>query len=196
MKSKKYERLMEVRALDYESFESDAMIIEGRAIVFNQETVLFRADGVEYKELIEPGALDFADLSKCFLKYNHSSHVMGMARVKNGTLKIEIRDDGAYISANLANTTAGRDLYELVKRGDIDRMSFAFTIKEETYDKEEHLWRVKMIDTVYDVAAVDQPAYENTALYARRREDMEVSAREVEALRLAKARLLVRTKNI
>ena len=102
--------------------------------------------------------------------------------MKNGTIKIEERDDGVYFYAELANTTAGRDLYELVRSGIIDRMSFAFTIKEEAYDETEHRWTVYKIDTVYDFAAVTVPAYEATELYARRYEDVEaLRIKEVEA---------------
>jgi HK97 family phage prohead protease len=179
---------MEVRASDVQEAD-DKRIVEGRAIVFNQPTTLFKLDDIEYKEMIEPDALNATDFTKCFFKYNHSSNVMAMARVKNGTLTIEVRNDGVYIKASLADTTAGRDLYTLIKRGDIDSMSFAFTSSNEVFDKDEHMWRIKKIDSLYDVAAVDHPAYDNTALYARRREDMEVLTRQVEALELAKKRI-------
>lgn len=133
------------------------------------------------------------DISRAYLKYNHSDNIMAMARVKNGTLTIEVRDDGVWIKAELANTTAGRDLYELVKRGDIDRMSFAFTIREESYDKETHTWTVRKVDTLFDVAAVEQPAYENTQLFARRYDEAEASRRqEVETLELQRKRARVR----
>ena len=90
-----------------------------------------------------------------------------------------------WIRAILANTTAGRDLYELVKSGVIDRMSFAFTIKDEHYDQSTHTWTVRKIDKLYDVAAVEIPAYENTLLFSRRLGDVEACLKsEVEALRL------------
>lgn len=183
-----YRHLMQVRVLG-ENTESDKMMIEGKAVSFDDPTVLFEYDGVEYKEIIAKGAMDEADMSHAYLKYNHSSSIMAMARYKNGTLKIDVRDDGVYIQAELANTTSGRDLYELVKRGDIDKMSFAFTIREESYDKQEHTWTVRKIDKLYDVAAVEVPAYENTELFARRYGEVEASRRkEVEALSQARAR--------
>lgn len=189
-----YRRIMQVRA-----FEEDAndgkMVIEGKAVTFDDPTVLFKMGENEYKEIIARGAFDEADTSKAFLKYNHSDNIMAMARTKNGTLQIEVRDDGVYIKAELANTTAGRDLYELVKRGDIDKMSFAFTIREESYDKNERTWTVRKIDTLYDVAAVTVPAYENTDLFARRYDDAEARRRqEVEALELERKRQIVRVR--
>lgn len=112
---------------------------------------------------------------------------MAMARVKNGTLKLEIRDEGLFIRAELADTTAGRDLYTLVKRGDIDKMSFAFNIAEEEYDQAEHMFRVKVISKLWDVAPVNVPAYDGTSIYARRLEDVEaLRAKQVEALEAKK----------
>lgn len=182
-----YRRLMQVRILEGLEEPNDQMIIEGKAITFDEETVLFEHDGIQYKEIIARGAMDAADLSYAYLKYNHSSNIMAMARTKNNTLQIEVRDDGVWIRALLANTTAGRDLYELVKSGIIDRMSFAFTIKDETYDKQAHTWTVRKIDKLYDVAAVEVPAYENTLLFARRFGDVETYRKnEVEASRLEK----------
>lgn len=193
-KHEDYRRLMQVRVFNQSADEPNPkMIIEGKAVSFDDPTVLFTMDGVEYKEIIARGAFDATDISKAYLKYNHSDNIMAMARVKNGTLAIEVRDDGVWIKAELANTTAGRDLYELVKRGDIDRMSFAFTIREESYDKETHTWTVRKVDTLFDVAAVEQPAYENTQLFARRYDEAEASRRqEVETLELQRKRVRVR----
>jgi uncharacterized protein len=190
-----YRRLMEVRAYQSDDATHAKMVIEGKAITFEDPTVLFRYDGIEYIEIIARDALKEADISKAFLKYNHSDDIMAMARTKNGTLQIETRDDGVYIKAELANTTAGRDLFELVKRGDIDKMSFAFTIKDETYDNETHTWTVNRIDTLYDVAAVTHPAYENTVLFARRYGDAEARRiTEVETLVLVRKRLIAKLR--
>lgn len=198
-----YRRLMQVRILEGLE-DSSQMVIEGKAITFDDATVLFVHEGTEYKEIISRGALDNADLSYAYLKYNHSSNIMAMARTKNNTLQIEVRNDGVWIKAILANTTAGRDLYELVRSGIIDKMSFAFTIKDETYDKATHTWTVRKIDKLYDVAAVEIPAYENTLLFARRLGDAEACCKsEVEASRLERVlkidsirqRILVQIKN-
>lgn len=165
------------------------LIVEGMAVVFDQPTVLFEWEGLEYSEVIERGALDNTDVSECFFKYNHSNQVMAMARVKNGTLQLEVRDEGLYIRAELADTTGGRDLYTLIKRGDIDKMSFAFNIEDEEFDEESRTFRVKSISKLWDVAAVNVPAYDGTSIYARRRG-------EVEALRAKKAEALAAEKKL
>ena len=144
------------------------MVVEGYAVRFNEPTVLFKFDGLEYKEIIKPEALNHADLSDVPFKYNHSDNVMIMARTRSKTLTLNIDSEGLFIRAELANTTAGRDLYELIKRGDVDRMSFAFTIEDEDYDIETHTYTIRSIDKLFDVAAVDFPAYDNTSISARK----------------------------
>lgn len=160
----------EIRAAQMRLAQTDnenEMIVEGYAVVFDSETVLWEYNGIQYKEVISRSALDGADLSDVPFKYNHSDNVMVMARTRNKTLQLTIDEKGLLIRASLANTTAGRDLYELIKRGDIDKMSFAFTVNGEAYDQETHTRTITKIKRLYDVAAVDLPAYDDTSIAAR-----------------------------
>lgn len=188
-----YIRMAEIKVNPAEVDNNEGkMVVEGMPIVFDQPTVLFEYEDeygnpVQVKEVIEKGAMDNTDVRDCFFKYNHSNNVMAMARVKNGTLKLELRDEGLFMRAELADTTAGRDLYTLIKRGDIDKMSFAFNIGKEEFDEAEYLFRVKEISKLWDVAAVNVPAYDGTSIYARRLEDVEaLRAKQVEALEAEK----------
>ena len=81
----------------------------------------------------------------------------------------------------------GNELYEEIKGGYIDRMSFCFTIKEESYNQEEHLWRVLKVDKLYDVSAVDIPAYDTTSISAR---SSRLAVAELEQKALDRAQLL------
>lgn len=157
-------RLAELRALD---LENDNQLVQGYALVFDQPTVLYEYGGVEYKEVIARGALDEADLTDVPFKYNHSDNVMIMARTRNKTLQLTIDDTGLLINADLAKTTSGKDMYELIRRGDIDKMSFAFRVKEDSYDWETNTRTILKISKLYDVAAVDMPAYDQTSISAR-----------------------------
>jgi len=159
-------RLAEIRALEPEGDEQE-MIVEGRAIVYDQPTVLYEIDGVKYYEVIQRGALDGADLKDVPFKYNHSDSVMIMARTRNKTLELLPDEQGLRIRAKLANTTTGRDLYELIKRGDIDKMSFAFTVAEQSYDRESRTRKIIRFKRIWDVSAVDTPAYDQTYISAR-----------------------------
>lgn len=172
----------------------DEMIVEGKAITYDERTRLFSMDGVDYFEIIERGALKETDVSDVFLKYNHSDNFMVLARTRNKTLSIEDREDGVYIRATLANTSEGKDLYELIKRGDVDKMSFAFTEKDGLFDEETRTWTVKNITKLYDVAAVTVPAYENTNIYAVRMSELENRKSELENLIMRKKRLSIKTQ--
>lgn len=172
----------------------DEMIVEGKAITYDDKTRLFSMDGDDYFEIIERGALKETDVSDVFLKYNHSDNFMVLARTRNKTLSIEDREDGVYIRASLANTSEGKDLYELIKRGDIDKMSFAFTEKDGLFNEETKTWTVRNITKLYDVAAVTVPAYENTNIYAVRMNELENRKSELENLIMRKKRLSIKTK--
>ena len=143
------------------------MRIKGTAVVFESPTVLYEYDGIEYKEIIDRGALNNADFSKCCLKYNHTDMVPVLARTKNGSLKTSIKDYGLDFEAQLFNTTAGKDVYTLIKEGGLDKCSFAFTVKRSEYDVKTHTRKILEIDKVFDISIVDNPAYELTSVEAR-----------------------------
>jgi len=178
-----YHRLYEVRALD--KGDDNKMIIEGKAVTFGDKTVLFKWGDQSICEIIDKNAFKDADMSDVFLKYNHSEDLMVLARTKSQTLSLEVKEDGLYMRAELADTTGGRDLYELIRRGDIDKMSFAFSIEKDGEEKletdSEITFTVKKIRKLYDVAAVPLPAYENTNIYARRLGEVETRQEQVEA---------------
>lgn len=159
-------RLAEIRALDPVD-EQQEMIVEGRAIVYESPTVLYEIDGRKYYEVIARGALNDADLRDVPFKYNHSDNVMVMARTRNKTLELIPDEQGLLVRAKLANTTAGRDLYELIRRGDVDKMSFAFTVGEDSYDRDTRTRRILKFKRIWDVSAVDTPAYQDTHISAR-----------------------------
>jgi HK97 family phage prohead protease len=180
-KAKRELRVIELRALD-PAPDSNEMIVEGRAVVYDSPTVMWEYDGIKYYEVIQRGALDEADMSDVPFKYNHSDNVMIMARTRNKTLELTKDDQGLLIRAKLADTTAGRDLYTLIKRGDIDKMSFAFTVKEDAYDRDTHTRKINKIKKIWDVAAVDIPAYDDTSISAR---SWAEAQREIEAAEAA-----------
>lgn len=166
---KREHRLMEVRAI--QENENEDMIVEGYALTFNDPTVLYEYDGVKYYEQISANALDNADLSDVPFKYNHSDNRLVLARTRNKTLSLTIDEKGLFIRANIAPTQEGKDLYTLIKRGDIDKMSFAFTIDHEnegeTYDRGTRMRTITRIKKLWDVAAVETPAYDTTSISAR-----------------------------
>lgn len=154
----------------------DELWVEGYAVIFDSETVLFEYAGVEYKEMICSGAFEGCKMEDVIFNYNHGGKVM--ARTRNHTLQLEIDEKGLKMRARLDGTEEGRRLYEEIKGGYIDRMSFAFVVKEESYDKDNHMWKVRAIKRLYDVSAVDFPAYDDTSIEARRNSILEAEAQE------------------
>lgn len=142
--------------------------VKGRAVVFDSPTCLAEFDGIKYYEVIDRNAFINCDMSDVIMNYNHGGKVV--ARLKNNTLKLDFSDEGLDITANLSGTEEGRKLYEEIRGGYIDKMSFAFTVADdgEEYDVETHTRKVKRIKKLYDVSAVDLPAYEETSLSARK----------------------------
>lgn len=183
---------MEIRAV--QDPEQSEMVVEGYAIRFD-EPATFNILGTEFKEIIDKRALDKADMTDVPFKYNHSDNVMIMARTRNKTLVLKRDDQGLFIRATLADTSAGRDLYTLIKRGDIDKMSFAFTVDYENdgdeYDRKTKTRTIKRIKKIWDVAAVDTPAYDTTSISARSFFELE---REKERKALESAELRRRLK--
>lgn len=144
---------------------TEEMIVEGQAVTFESPTVLFKYGETEYKEVIDRNAFKEADMTDVIFNYNHGGKVV--ARTRNKTLELFIDANGLNIRARLDGTEEGRKLYEEIKGGYIDRMSFCFTVKEESYDKDEHQWRVLKVEKLFDVSAVDFPAYDTTNISAR-----------------------------
>jgi len=169
----RFYRPFEVRLSETESK------VEGYAAIFNQETVMYEYDGIQYKEVIDRTAFNAAQMADVVLNYNHQGKPV--ARTKNGTLEIRVDDVGLHIVADLSGTDEARKLYEEIKGGYIDKMSFAFTVSNEEYDKKTHTRRITGIKRLYDVAAVDIPAYDTTSIQARSFFEAEAEKERVEA---------------
>lgn len=166
---RQYRAVMEVRALPG---EDEAKIVEGYATTFNQPYELWR-DGPDYifLEQVDRGAFDKTDMSDVIMQYDHEGRVF--ARVSNGTLTLAADDHGLHIRADLSGTEIGRQLYEEIKGGYTDKMSFGFTVDaDERLITEEAgvitiLRTIKSIGKLYDVSAVSLPANNATEISAR-----------------------------
>lgn len=147
------------------------MIIEGYAAVYDSET-LIGSEEYGWREVIQRGAFDDADIKDVPLKYNHEDAVPILARTRNKSLTLTPDEKGLRVRAELLDTTDGVDMYKRIKAGLIDKMSFAFTLPEdgdsyERKDGETPLRTIKKFDRIWDVSVVDTPAYDDTSIYAR-----------------------------
>ena len=152
-----------------EDNNKNEMVIEGYAVVFGK--VQKRG---WLTEVIENGAFDNADMSDVCLRYNHSNEYPILARTRNKSLILEVDDKGLKVIATLIETTDNRNIYERVKAGLLDKMSFAFTVRKreweilnEDTENEESIQHIIEIDKLFDVSIVDEPFYEDTEVSAR-----------------------------
>ena len=172
----------EYRRIDVAGFETRTeddgqMIVEGYAATFNQPYTLTTRQEIELREQIDPGAFDETDMEDVIMQYDHEGRVF--ARKRNGTLEISTDEHGLKIRARLDGTTIGRQLYEEIKGGYTDRMSFGFTVADggERREKVEETGKTVVLRTItrirklYDVSAVSLPANDATEISVRNLSD-------------------------
>ncbi len=161
----KYGDNVELRTAEVRAAGDDSLVIEGYAANFEQRT-----DLGYFKEEIARGAFDDVMEDDVRLLLNHEG--APMARTTNGTLELSIDDTGLKYRAALADTQDGRDLYKLIKRGDISQSSFAFTIAEQEWSEDRSTRTVTKMARLLDVSPVTYPAYPTTTVAARQMEEV------------------------
>lgn len=155
----------------------DSRIVEGKAISFNQPSNNLGG----FVEFIHPEAItqELVDNSDVIAKFNHNDdRVLARWNKGNGSLILDLREDGLYYMFEAPNTTDGNDLLELLKRGDISQSSFAFRlssdadaekwVRNDNGEIERHIYR---IGGLYDVSPVFTPAYDSTSCLTRNLSD-------------------------
>lgn len=154
--------------------EKESRTVTGMATVFNTPT-----DLGWYVESIDSKAFDGADMSDVVLNFNHNDDYI-LAGTRNGTLQLDLREDGLYQTGTIVKTTQGNDVLTLVEEGLINKMSFAFTVAEDEWTEQDGKdYRViTKIGKLYDVSLVTFPAYPQTFVGLRSKEDMDSRAKE------------------
>lgn len=149
---------------EFKVFDSECYV-EGYATTFDQPYLLYEWDGVKYYEKIDRNALDGADMSDVIMQYDHQGRVF--ARQSNNTLKLIPDSTGLKIAADLSKTDLARGLYQDIDAGMITKMSWGFTVAEDSYDRDTHTRTILKIKKIYDVSAVSLPANQDTEISAR-----------------------------
>ena len=161
-------------------FDTD-YYVEGYATTFEDPYVLWEYDGVQYKEVIDRHALDGADLSDVIMQYDHGGRVFARTG-KSNTLLIEPQEHGLFMAGDLSKTEQARSMHEDIAAGLVTKMSWAFTVQEDSYDRDTHTRRILKIKKVYDVSAVSFPANPSTDISARSWLDGVIEAEKAERL--------------
>lgn len=154
-------RNMELRIVPRQEGEEPSFFVEGYASTF-EPYVLMTKDGVDYSERIEPTAFEGADLSDVVFRVDHVGRVY--ARTSAGTVELWTDEHGLAQRTNLGMTAAAREVYADIAAGNYPKMSFAFTVAEDHYDKATHTRIIDRIAKVYDVSPVVFPANPTTEL--------------------------------
>ena len=195
---------MEVRTLENEEAPEERKIVTGYASTFNEPYTLYEDDDWRFEEVVDSRAFENTDMSDVIMQYDHKGRVF--ARISNDTLTVVPDEKGLLIEANLGGTELGRQLFEEIKGGYTNKMSFGFTVDgEEVRDmkaadgKALTLRRITSVRKLYDVSAVSLPANDATSISVRTLTDGEIERiraerLEAEALELRRRKLLVKAK--
>ena len=181
-------RNMVLRALDLE--ETEEKRVEGYASTFNEPYTLYEDDWIVYREQVDPAAFNDADLSDVIMQYDHQGRVF--ARISNGTLEVTPDERGLLINADLGGTELGRQLFDEIRGGYTDKMSFGFIVAEDTElrtnledGRVDILRTLTRVAKVFDVSAVSLPANEGTTIGVATRSKIDGVIEDVRAERLA-----------
>lgn len=167
--------MIERRFSRLESVDTEAKTLRGLASVYNADS----EDLGGFIERIAPGAfkrsLDSPQDVRAY--WNHDSRLL-LGRRSNGTLRLNDSEHGLMVEIDLPDTGFARDLGELVRRGDLNQMSFGFTLPDhgsdswEPHESNPRLKRRTIHDlTLHEVSAVSMPAYPDTTLAVRSMHD-------------------------
>jgi HK97 family phage prohead protease len=146
--------------------------IQGHAAVFGQMTNMYGC----WNETIARGGFDKTDFTDVLFSVNHDLDEIPLARSRNNnansTLQLQVDDQGLNTRATLdiENNGNAKALYGSVKRGDMNGMSFIFSVREDEWvglDTDMPSRTIIDIAKVYEVSAVSFPAYTGTDITAR-----------------------------
>jgi len=144
--------------------------LAGYAAVFDTYSAVFNTgDDTGFRERIAKGAFSGAlEKSDVRALWNHDPNFV-LGRGKSGTLTVREDDKGLYMENTPPDTQWARDLMVTIERGDVDQMSFGFTIRRHEWGKVGGQWvrTLLEVEELYDVSPVTYPAYPDTTVAMR-----------------------------
>jgi len=171
---KKIENGREYRSMTMNVADADDYMVVGYATTFEDPYHLYNTtdrngNEVEVKEVVSRNAFDNTDMSDVIFQYDHEGRVF--ARLSNKTMTLEADEHGLLVRAYLGGTEIGRNLYEEIKGGYTDKMSFGFTVAKDhmSFDGNGYVRSIDAVGKLYDVSAVSLPQNGNTEIYSARK---------------------------
>ncbi len=162
--------------------------ISGYAILYDTPSKPMEAGDATFTETIAKGALNGVDFSDLAMFYNHD-YAKILASVKAGTLEVTSDDKGLAFKATLTDTTLADDVYKNIEAGNLDSMSFGFTVGEDDWEQGDdgnYTRTVTKIDNLYELSVVAFPAYDET--------DVSVDTRSLDLFKQEKQKEKERTE--
>lgn len=173
--------MKEIRSYGQLTSKEESRSVEGYASLFNSTSV----DLGGFTECIAEGAFDgVIGRSTVLALLNHDESRGILARSVNGegSLHLEVDERGLKFSFDAPHTPLGDELLEMLKRGDVNTCSFAFTVAEDSWKKEEGQYRrtINKIGQLYDISPVYDAAYPETSIAVAQRSLDKFKETEVE----------------
>lgn len=140
--------------------DDDSKVITGYALKFGEPS----KDLGGFVEVITAEALKEVDLSNVVLLQGHD-YSKPLASVKAGTLKLEVDEIGLKFEATLTDTSYAKDVYENIKAGIVDAMSFGFEVGIDSFEENEEGTVTRSIENMkalHEISIVTVPAYDST----------------------------------
>jgi HK97 family phage prohead protease len=164
--------------------EDGSLRIAGYAATFNSE-----ASGLSTREVIAPGAFSrsLASDEPVFLLVNHDTDQLPLASTQSGTLRLSEDEHGLRMEADLdPNNARAVELASALERGDVDKMSFAFSVAPGGDTRAEGLRTLKDLN-LFEVSVVTWPAYDSTSVAMR-----SATSNDIELLELRRRKIALK----
>jgi HK97 family phage prohead protease len=167
--------------LEIREDEGEAIRVSGYAAVFGEETNI----GGMFTEVIDRGAFANALQRQDDVVFLVNHDGLPLARTRSGTLRLTEDERGLYMETDLDGTDPDvRAIVPKMKRGDLDKMSFAFVPKRQDWDDSGEIPKRTIQDLeLHDVAIVTTPAYDGTEIGLRSLEAHRADAKKSQAER-------------
>ena len=172
MMEREFKSTSSIQLRKLETDTEDSRIVSGYAVKFNEPSQY-----MGFTEYIRKSAIteELIMESDIFARLNHDENsVLARSRYGEGSLALELREDGLYYEFQAPRTQCGDELLEHLKRGEICASSFAFSLPsdgsgERWYkDDDGNLCReITKIERLYDISPVYEPAYLSTSCSKR-----------------------------
>lgn len=180
--------------------QSDKLIdsefyVEGYAANYERYQLFETESGAVYEQFTRDN-FEGVDLSDVIMQYDHRGEVF--ARCKNGSLIVRLDDKGLFIAADLGQTQRGREVYEMIAKGMIDKMSWSFIPEGMHFDSKTRTVTYSGIKKIFDVSAVSIPANDTTDIHARSLIDGEIkrAAQELRQREVLQLQIKIKTGGI